>query len=683
MEEERVTSSGGCFEQLRERVEQLKRQSQDVFFTEYLQQLSQRLIQEKHQIDLLRDELDRNYVLYQRRAGEQGMAQQPVAPVPPVQQAYFSGAIQPAPVLPPTYAAVKKKNKEFAVGIGVFSVVGVLFVLAAFVMLAMNYMNGITKGIGLYAATAAVWAVSECLIRRKNQTLALVFSSLGIAGTYLVTIVNYLYLHNIGMVVSILITAAITVLVLFLSRRRESGILRVVGICSCYLSMLYMPVFVGTLEFLVFVGILFVINLVCILLPIQKQQYAIGMFHMVAVDILTLVFILKNIFPVSRDPGGLYLLTYLISALIIVELILIKISGSRQRILGMIAVYGISAVFHLYCGLTLSWSYRLSPYPLLAIMMVVTVVVSAAGYLVMREQPVKWTQFYLAAGAGFLWYGLAGTDLQSTIALIIIMFATKLLCRHREVWAADAVVTTVLAFAALFSQGTVYGYFMIGALALSVVLLHHWKIYFEIVITATVTIFAGLSIDNELCLSVMIAVLWVCVVLFNNVERFAEKGIMGYNISVLVSVAFLYLSLMLVKYPEHLILYMILTILGVGIILMTMQEKYGLRENWRGLAVSIFLTYMVLAARLPIPLLGSVLMLVVGLISIGAGFYMSDKKVRIYGLVLSLLVCFKITLFDFSGEASLERILLFFAAGVVALAISGIYILLEKNITDN
>ena len=65
-------------------------------------------------------------------------------------------------------------------------------------------------------------------------------------------------------------------------------------------------------------------------------------------------------------------------------------------------------------------------------------------------------------------------------------------------------------------------------------------------------------------------------------------------------------------------------------------------------------------------------MMVVGLLGIIFGFHQTDRKLRIYGLVLCMITCFKITLFDFRVQ-SLQRIILFLAAGGMALVISGIY----------
>ena len=124
----------------------------------------------------------------------------------------------------------------------------------------------------------------------------------------------------------------------------------------------------------------------------------------------------------------------------------------------------------------------------------------------------------------------------------------------------------------------------------------------------------------------------------------------------------------------------ILTALFVmAILLFTFQPRFFQRaEEWRGLAVAVFLTYMVLVTGFEYRITSSILMMVVGLLGILFGFRQTDRKLRLYGLALCMLMCFKITLFDFRVQ-SLQRIILFLAAGVVALGISGVYALMDKK----
>ncbi len=87
---------------------------------------------------------------------------------------------------------------------------------------------------------------------------------------------------------------------------------------------------------------------------------------------------------------------------------------------------------------------------------------------------------------------------------------------------------------------------------------------------------------------------------------------------------------------------------------------------------------MVLVTGFEYRIPSSILMMVVGLLGILFGFRQTDRKLRLYGLALCMLMCFKITLFDFRVQ-SLQRIILFLAAGVVALGISGVYALMDKK----
>ena len=88
---------------------------------------------------------------------------------------------------------------------------------------------------------------------------------------------------------------------------------------------------------------------------------------------------------------------------------------------------------------------------------------------------------------------------------------------------------------------------------------------------------------------------------------------------------------------------------------------------------------MAFIVKTQLPVINSILMMLVALISVAAGFVEKKKNIRIYGLVLSILVCGKIVLYDFMSVPTLQKMLLFFAVGVIALLIAGIYIVLEKK----
>ncbi len=167
-------------------------------------------------------------------------------------------------------------------------------------------------------------------------------------------------------------------------------------------------------------------------------------------------------------------------------------------------------------------------------------------------------------------------------------------------------------------------------------------------------------------------------VLFNQIERYRGNSLLIYNVMVLVWANGCYLWVLAEDYTNLRIMYLILAVLGLETIGFLFREKNKL-AGVRGIILVSFLTYMILISRFTYDITSSIMLLLLGVASIGTGFVITDKKLRIYGLVLSMLVCFKITLFDFRGEDMLQKLLLFLAAGIVALIISGIYIILDKK----
>ena len=63
----------GIYERIKDRVAQLRAESRDHYFTEYLMKLDRRLIQEKYQLDLMETELERSCRIYRQRMASEDM----------------------------------------------------------------------------------------------------------------------------------------------------------------------------------------------------------------------------------------------------------------------------------------------------------------------------------------------------------------------------------------------------------------------------------------------------------------------------------------------------------------------------------------------------------------------------------------------------------------------------------
>ena len=118
------------------------------------------------------------------QAAQGGGFTQPVQGVnPQAAQGSFAQPVQGAPAWQPA-SPQKKNSMEFTIGAGLLSVVGVVFVLVAFVMLGITYMDGFVKGMCLYGMSVVILLVSELLLRKKMPKFAVGITALGICGMY-------------------------------------------------------------------------------------------------------------------------------------------------------------------------------------------------------------------------------------------------------------------------------------------------------------------------------------------------------------------------------------------------------------------------------------------------------------------------------------------------------------------
>lgn len=706
----------GIYERIRDRVGQLKAESRDHYFTEYLSKFDNRLIQEKHNLDLLELELERSCQLYRQRmeeagadrpqmpAGQESLSQaepfraEPqgeTKPVPP--QIYGTYSAGSAPQQTAAFRQPQKdqrpagnKTREFTVGISVFGTIGVLFVLAALILLGINYMNDIVKAAALYAVSLLVWGAAEFGLKKKSRILSMIFSALGIGSLYVTTMVNFFYLENFNGLAAILITVLITVAVMLVSRKKDAGILRIICIGACMISFLMI---VNTLdqvsdwELLVYMAMILLVQLLGILLPVKKWAYGIGIGQIVGAAVFAFWFAAGMIYPeLAMELRVIYMIGFIVLSILLIELIVWRMpADSAEKVQGIYIAFGISAGLllwaHGWCAGCDALRSDREFWIRLGVMASIAVMGILFFFLTRRRGGgLCWMQGYYVAGAALLMFGCGPAEerLSVTVTLSVLLILYKLLAyRMKPLRAADAIITVWTVLAVWIYHDSIHGYVLLCVLLLSVLLMNHWQTFFELLATGALVLYIPMVLDNDLVLPTMIAVMWLAELLFNTVKRFSGKGIVGFNYTVLTAEAICYLTL-ITKDFDRVILYVVLTVLGLGIILYTFQTRSHMAVNWRGLVISGFLTYMVLVSRFEYRIVSSILMLLVGLVSIILGFTQEDKKLRIYGLVLCLLTCFKITLYDFRVQ-DLQRIILFLAAGVVALIIAGIYAFMEKK----
>jgi uncharacterized membrane protein len=102
-------------------------------------------------------------------------------------------------------------------------------------------------------------------------------------------------------------------------------------------------------------------------------------------------------------------------------------------------------------------------------------------------------------------------------------------------------------------------------------------------------------------------------------------------------------------------------------------------QVYAALKVTAFLV-IVLTTLQRASVLLSVALLVLSILWILAGFWLSAKAVRIYGLVITNISIVKLILIDITYNSTLEKAAGFFICGVLCFVISFIYSMVDRNV---
>lgn len=676
-------------------------QSQDPYYSDYLRELLYQLRRGTVSPAYAAGEINRTWQIYQQRL--QGRTVQPIQPMmqqptvtasqqPTPAQPMAAQQPMPAPQMPMQAAGQRWKNTEYTIGASVLGVVGVLFILAAFVMLGMIYMDGMIRGIAMYVIAAAVLAVSELWIVRKLPRFAVGTTGLAICGLYLTTLLNYLYFENFGDWVAVGLTAAISLLSMWVSRKKDSGVIRIISIVGCYGCVLAScGRFLSVAEeqsagrFVGLVLILLIINLCSVFLPMKRTGNGIAIAHICCNAIFSFLFSYFILFGLGVEKA----LWYLVSAFLVQGVAYWQIGRRSKSVTGgkmpedatviyLIVTAVLLGHFALYM-LMMSFDWRLH-----AVMGGLLAVCSVLFVLFWLDKSVmKWLQYVCFCLAALLVYGWGKTGDTSgywQMSVVLgVFFSAKLLSRVRQLYPWELAVTVLTGWEAVFffrEPDLLPGLCFLAAFLIALAALHEWKSVYEEITLLVVVAFVCVTFDSEMKFAVVAALLLAAMLCFNSFAFFRDKDSRLANYVNLVLMCLVYLG---AAGHSNTVLYTLLLVIGCLFIGMIFREKYGMNFKFRQLIFVLFLCYMTMIWEIPVPLYRSIILMVIAVGSVIAGFCLKGKQLRIAGLVLSLLVCAKLVLYDFASAATTEKMILFLVVGVIALAISGIYIALEKK----
>lgn len=646
----------GNRERTEQKLSELMRLSKEPYFSRYVAQMKKDLEEGVATPLQVEREADRSYAEYQRRMKDREAAQ----------------------------PELKTKSVEFKIGIHVFSLIGALFILAAFVTFGFYFLKGAFQGICIYMAAFALVLFSELFLRRKMQKFAGVITGIGIGCLYAANIVNYLVLHLVNGIIAVLFTLLIAAATIWLSRKRDSVVIRLIGLIGCYVCLYPIHGFETELSFFVLTVILFIVNVAGVLFPNQSRAAAILAVHAALNVIFTgALLIIAGLDHVQAT----YLAALLLSSFIFME-IMAFVNRKREKDNEIFIITCIGSgllLFMMFLLETITGEQLVG-----LIMAAVTAAVSMLFFLLWeKEDERKWAQVYFAAGLFLLIGAFSDQPVEQTITVGVIFLIARIGNRQRQLTALEAIAAVAVGLTGIGLSGSVYAYILAALLVLLSFRINKLYVFHEIVTTASVLVIWFLKcewfrlynwgMDGKWFYPVAVLLLMLLFLLFHHLQGLRDKKQEVYNI---VSLCFIGIFCLLPLFEGHLWTRIAIMAAGTLAAFLLLRKRYGL--YWKGniLLWAVFFGLYSITGNFGSPVVSSILIMAAAFFLVGIGFRHKEKMERITGLVLAALVCLKLVLYDFREAELLYRMIVFLIVGVMALGISFLYMFLEKKMAQ-
>ncbi len=578
-------------------------------------------------------------------------------------------------------------NVEFKIGMHVFSLIGAILVLTAFVIFSFNFLSGLGQGMCLYGAALLLVLLSELFIRRKIKRFSYITTGIGIGGLYIANITNYLVLHTINETAAMTVTLVIAVGTVCLSRMRGMTAVRIISLFGCYISFLFVRGFETELNFLTTVIMLFIINIVNIVFQNRENNTAEHVVHLAASLILTTVL---TACAWAEDIHAVYLAFYVVTSFIFISFLSLKEGGKGQVMFPLCCVGNGLCMFLLFLIGNAGPGVLRQPEAALfvhgAAEVLVLVVCSVVFLLWNKEDGRRWAQLYYWAAASLLLGSFSENQWEIIVTLVLVLSGVKFFASHREVMALDCIVVTWTGMMGIWLADNRCCWILAGALLLSVFRIRHMNLYHQIVITVSILLIwysqSVYYLQRELgwprgwFYPVSAGILLILFLLFNHLPHLKNKTQLPYNIANAVLMAVYCLG---VWTCGSYIFSSAIMVIGAFSIIIMFRRRYGMGIPRKSLVLAAFLTYCTLTGHYESPVIVSIFLMLIAFGCVGAGFKLNDKTERICGLVLAAFVCLKLAIYDFREVESLYRVIVCLIVGIAALMISLIYVQLEKK----
>nr|MBQ8253136.1 DUF2339 domain-containing protein [Lachnospiraceae bacterium] len=491
-------------------------------------------------------------------------------------------------------------------------------------------------------------------------------------------ILNYLYLHTMNSVAALLATVAVSVFALLLSRKRESASLRMIGILGCYVSLMPLDKFESQTEFIVPCVILLIVNTLYLLLPVGRNDRAVRNVHSMA-NVVASGYLMVTAW--ISELSAVWVFAFLAVMLLIHYVIYYKteMDGSLKGffITGQVVLH-----------ILLSFVVLDEKFYIVAA--VVLALIHIASIWLYRDMNAKWAGVHCWA----VFLAIVSSSMTSgaflvAVAVIYVLYHVLPLFWREEFGLPNKLVALFSAFVFLgnMQNDSNMQYVLLGAIVISILCASYDMVFHEILVMFVLWAFGLFGFDQTaIAIPLSLVLLLMSVVLFTKFEAYRDdytKYLVGFAWA--FNGISLFASLFEMYDPNRISMTVVLLAESALLMLLFSQDGGTKEENvvpCRAHALSIFYTYMVFAFGIDMPIAVSILLMIIAIASVGAGFLLKVKSVRIYGLCMSLFVCAKLLLVDFADAQSADRVISFLVVGVIALAISYLYMRIERSLAE-
>jgi hypothetical protein len=605
----------------------------------------------------------------------------------------------------PAYAQPKQRpDMEKVVGkawMGILASVLIFASLIFFATVMIPLLSDTAKMVIMYAVSIAILVAGLVLLNRRGRAVYVAISSCGLGAVYLSMLMSNIYFEVIGDITLYLFVLVWAVGVAYLSRTK-SRVFLIIGQIGLVISVIIGTISCGRADDnqkLLILTVFFLLSAAVYELFNPQQKLINLSFETAGVVVMVIYTLIAAELPNLTVAVLLFVAAFQI------------VRGAAQKV-KMFAVFDILYVLAaILLIIALFSEIEINEYAFSFILYIVAAANIAVVQLLYREKMSDDGMIIISVCNACV-MAAAFTDREPCLYLLLVPLVLMALgfVFHSTAYKIESYVA--LAVVGIFGDGELLYRlleiaFLCGALAVSGAAVKKFAasetdaprvdwmktvtfvfLHFSIfkAVTTSAEIFresAGWEFSDDIVRAVILALLLV----INLVFRFAlnKKGDKPLLVSTYISSAFLMVASTVQLYSISIsrVDYYITLLVAAAIFanntyrfIRSADAKY---QVYGALKVTAFLV-IVLTSLHRASVLLSVALLVLSILWILAGFGLSAKAVRIYGLVITNISIVKLILIDITYNSTLEKAAGFFICGVLCFVISFIYSMIDRNV---